>query len=75
MKQKDFICTRPLLARRLIDAAQEPHEIVNPWDPKRNAWLFEITPQLVRIVTEFYREIGKPLPGILRATEKGGPAA
>ena len=71
-EKKSFICTRPRLARLLLDANQEPQEIVNPWEPQRTAWLFQITPELLQIVARFYAEIGKQLPKILQeATAEG----
>lgn len=58
-----FFCTRPQLAEKLIKRGFEPEHTVNPWSPDRAAWKFDITPELVEIVSTFYHSIGKPLPG------------
>lgn len=75
MKNRGFICTRPKLARRLMDAGQTPESMVNPWQPQRVAWMFPISDTLRAIVSDFYQEIGKPLPYVLRDPTEGSTGA
>lgn len=57
-----FFCTRPLLAEKLILQGFNPEITVNPWEPSRMAWKFEVTRELAEFVTAFYEGIGKQLP-------------
>lgn len=62
----DLLVTRGRLAVALIEAGEEYRLTANPWTPEFKAWLFPLNENTRRIATQFYRDIGKPLPAALR---------
>ena len=61
-----FLCTRPTLAVVLQQNGMKSQTVTSPWDSKRKAWVFQITPELVSITKKFYNDIDRPLPYALR---------
>lgn len=70
MKKKQFFCTRPSLAALLQQHGMKAEQTISPWNPKRNAWLFDLTPELVSLATQYYNDIDKPLPYALRTKDE-----
>lgn len=63
---KEFLVVRGQLAVSLIEAGIKYRTTLNPQHESWTAWLFELTPEARRIALDFYNEIGKPAPRILR---------
>lgn len=63
---KEFLVVRGQLAVSLIEAGIKYRTTTNPFKNGWTAWLFELNDDSRRIAAEFYREIGKPVPHILR---------
>lgn len=57
-----FYFTRPTIATSLRDAGVSIEQCENIYDPCRIAWRAEITPLLCKVVSDYYLEIGKPIP-------------
>ena len=62
----EHLTTRPRLATALMEAGIEGRPTLNPFDPQKRAWLFPVSPEMIRITRAFYDSIGKPLPMDLR---------
>ena len=65
-KPKTFLCTRPQLATLLIEAGFQYEQKPNPFDRNMTAWVFPISEDLARIVSDFYTEIGRPVPATIK---------
>lgn len=74
MKQQ-YLCTRPRLASVLIRAGATVTEQVNPFkhDPKHDlCWAVDLDENSAKVITDFYHEIGKPLPAPVAIFVYGG---
>ena len=63
---KEFLVTRGQLAVLLIEAGGKYRLTKNPVNPTFVAWMFELNDSTRKIAVDFYREIGKPIPRVLR---------
>ena len=61
-KMKHFVCTRPTLAGILEEHGHEGRPTKHLWDARRTMWIFPVDDDLVKIVTEYYKTIGKEPP-------------
>ena len=62
----DLLVTRARLAVELIEAGKPYRLTVNPWRDDFKAWLFPLDEETRQIAIRHYKEIGKPLPAVLR---------
>ncbi len=65
-KRKVFLCTRPTLARLLMESGEVGNKVINPYRPEYWAWEFKITPTVLSVATDYYKSIEQPLPCALR---------
>ena len=65
-----FLCTRATLAAELQKYGHKATQTVNPWQPERSAWLFDIDADLAEIVTAYYAERGQKPPAAIRKAAK-----
>ena len=63
---KEFLVTRGQLAVLLIEAGGKYRLTQNPVRPDYIAWMFELNDTTRKIAVDFYRQIGKPIPRVLR---------
>ena len=57
-----YLCTRPRLAGRLMQAGYRGKVIANPWTPVWSAWEFPKTKPICEIVADYYQEIHEHIP-------------
>ena len=63
---KELLVIRGQLAVSLIEAGIKYRVTKNPINPNYVAWMFELNDTTRQIAADFYREIGKPLPRVLK---------
>ena len=63
---KEFLVTRSQLAVSLIEAGGKYRLTKSPYRSDYVAWMFELNDTTRQVAVDFYREIGKPIPRILR---------
>lgn len=66
MPKKNFFCTRPTLASQLLADGFKGETAVNPYHPERPAWNFPLSVSLCFSVAEYYKEIQKPIPNVIK---------
>ena len=64
--------TRPKLARILADSGYEVNTITSIWDSSKMEWEFDLTDRSARIVADYYAEIGRRPPLIIRKYMEAG---
>lgn len=70
-KQNTYICTRPQLVGILIQQGCNPTPTVNPWNPDKAAWLFDLDDNSAQIISDYYNSIDKPTPTSVQRYIKG----
>jgi len=63
---QDYYCTRPRLASLLMEKGYAAELKMNPWDGKKRAWVFPLTPDLAETVLDYYQGIGQKAPSIIQ---------
>lgn len=62
---KTFYITWYRLAERLVLTGHEVDRCQNLRMPEKDAWKVELTKKAAETIRDFYRENGKPVPGIV----------
>lgn len=63
---KKYICTRPLLASKLLEDGFTGTRVVNPYHQDRPAWTFDFSVSLAVTVAEYYQSIEEKIPNIIQ---------
>ena len=71
-KETRATVTRPKLARILADSGYEVRAITSIWDSSKVEWEFDLTDRSARIVADYYAEIGRRPPLLVREYMEAG---